>query len=127
MARTGLRGHNPALEWIAAGAGFLVLAFFLVLLGREAMDSRREAAPAIALRVVAIEPAAAGFILTVEAHNASQATAAAVAIEARSGDESAELMFDYVPGRGKRRGGLMFAADPRAAGVELKVLGFQSP
>jgi uncharacterized protein (TIGR02588 family) len=120
------RQAAPALEWIAAAVGLVLLGFILVVIGREAVTGETEKAPEIEIVVRRIVPNAAGFVVEFEAINRSAATAAGVDVEGTLGDETSTTTLDYVPGGGRARGGLFFRGDPRA-GVDLRALGYRDP
>jgi uncharacterized protein (TIGR02588 family) len=42
-------------------------------------------------------------------------------------DEMAEIVFDYVPDGSRRRGGLIFRADPRQGQLTVRALGYREP
>lgn len=76
----------------------------------------------------------AGFVVEVTAVNRSGGSAAAVEVEVEgalmSGDaaiETSSLIFDYVPGRAERKGGLFFTQDPRRHRFAVRALGYQEP
>ncbi len=117
----------PLLEWISAAIG-LVLS--IAAIGFVAWDGLQAdgRAPQITVQATAIRPAPGGFLVEVEARNLSRETAAAVEIEGALADgETARIQFDYVPGQGRRTGGLLFRTDPRSAGLELNVRGYSIP
>lgn len=117
----------PALEWLAAGLGALVVAALVALLGREAIGARDEVPPILSVAAVRVIPTPAGHVVEVRVANASGQTAAAVQVEGTLGDETAGASIDYVAGRSDARAGLIFSADPRAGGLELRVTGYELP
>lgn len=121
-------GHDPvpALEWVTAVLGLLVLAAMIAVLAREALTSGGDDVPRLTARVAAVTPVEGGHVADIIVANASGQTAAAVQVEGKLGDEVSTATLDYVPGHSEARGGLMFRADPRQ-GVELAVLGYELP
>ena len=116
----------PALEWIAAALGLLVvLAVFGVLL-LKILQGGTDDVPRLDVRVEAVMPVPGGHVARIVVANAAGQTAAAVQIEGKLGEETASATLDYVPGHSEARGGLMFKGDPRQ-GVELAVLGYELP
>jgi uncharacterized protein (TIGR02588 family) len=123
---------TPALEWIAAGIGALLLLFLLAVVGREAIDGEATELPVIEVAVTGIAPSGSGHVVSFEARNRTDGTAAAVEIEGvlKVGGaeiESSSATIDYVPGKGTAEGGLFFTRDPRKAALEVRALGFQKP
>ena len=115
-------GH-PVLQWIMGGLGLVVTLAAAGILAWEAMQP--PSPPDLAARVVAVRPAAQGFVAEIEVRNLGRDTAAAVRVEGRSGDESASAVIDYVPGRGRATVELVFPGDP--ASVEARVTGWSEP
>lgn len=127
-----MRARTPLLEWVAAGMGLLLLLAMLAIIGREAMVGETGEPPAITLAAGPAAAAPGGWLVEVEARNASGATAAAVQLEGALMDgetevEASSLTFDYVPGHSRRKGGLFFTEDPRSHRLELRALGYQAP
>jgi uncharacterized protein (TIGR02588 family) len=123
---------TPPLEWIAAGIGAVLLLFLIVVIGREALNGEAAQLPQIEVAVTGVEPAASGYVVSFEARNRTDGTAAAVEIEGvlKAGGaeiETSSATIDYVPGKGKATGGLFFHEDPRKADLEVRALGFQTP
>jgi uncharacterized protein (TIGR02588 family) len=126
------KASTPALEWVAAAIGLLLLLILLAIIGREAVGGEAAEPPAIAVTAGRTVAAAGGHLVEIEAANASGATASAVQVEGAlmAGDravETSRLVFDYVPGRSRRRGGMFFTQDPRRHRLELRALGYQEP
>ena len=120
----------PALEWVAAGLGLVLSCGAIGFVLWEAMQPSTP--PSISLRPGAVERTAGGWVVEVEARNASLSTAAAVEVEGvleRAGAEveTSTLTFDYVPGQGRRSGGLIFENDPRANELKLRTKGYIEP
>jgi len=123
---------TPPLEWIAAGIGLALLMFLILVIGREALRHKTVEPPAIHVAVTNIVRSGSGYVVSFEARNGTDGTAAAVEVEGvlKSGDaeiETSSATIDYVPGNGAAEGGLFFASDPRKAALELRALGFQKP
>ena len=130
-ATPGLVRRTPLAEWAAAGAGLILT---LAVLGYSLWEAARAdgAHPSIAVRAAGVSQNAGGYLLEVEARNASLATAAGVQVRgelSRGGAvvEESRVTFDYVPGRGRARGGLFFEHDPRAYRLTLRPEGYAEP
>jgi uncharacterized protein (TIGR02588 family) len=116
----------PLLEWIASAIGLLLTLGVMAVIARDAFNGSVGMTPDIAVAITRIQPVRAGFLLEFEARNLSPVTAAQVTIEGKLPDgETSSATIDYVPGRSARRGGLLFAHDPR--GAEVRALGYQDP
>jgi uncharacterized protein (TIGR02588 family) len=126
------RGETPALEWIAAGIGLLLVLALFAVIGREALSGDAEQLPAIEVAILRVAPAGSGFVVAFEARNRTGGTAAAVEFEGQLKDgetlvETSGAVVDYVPGHGRTKGGMFFSEDPRRHRLEVRALGFQTP
>lgn len=121
------RTNTPALEWIAAAIGLVLLLAVFAVIAREALGGETDQLPAIEVRATRVAPAGKGFVVEFEAANTASGTAAAVTVEAKLGDETSTATLDYVPAHGAVKGGLFFTGDPRGQPLELRATGFQTP
>jgi uncharacterized protein (TIGR02588 family) len=132
MADTKSRSGAPALEWIAAGIGLMLILGVFAILAREALGGEADQLPAIEVTAGRMTSSGAGFVVEFRAVNRSGGTAAAVEIEGQLESEGAVVetstaVVDYVAGHGTVEGGLYFSRDPRKYPVKLRALGFQTP
>ena len=111
------------LEWAMGGLGLLLVLAVLAVIALEASGAREPAR--LEARLAEIRPAGPRWLAEVEVRNLGDETAAAVEVEGRLGDRTAQAVIDYVPARGKERVTLAFDADPRAA--EVSVAGWSRP
>lgn len=123
--------RTPLAEWTAAGVG---LALTLGVLGFSLWEAVTAAnsVPALSLEAGAPAVAGGGFVVPVTLRNDSDATAAAVRIRGvleldGRAVETRHATFDYAPGNGEVRGGLVFQRDPARLRLRLSVDGFQEP
>lgn len=123
--------RTPLAEWTAAGAGLVLT---LGVLGFSVWEAVRgeHSVPALSLAAGAPERAGGGFVVPVTLRNDSDATAAAVRIRGvletdGRAVETRYATFDYAPGNGEVRGGLVFQHDPAKLRLRLTVDGFQEP
>ena len=119
--------NTPALEWLAAAIGLALIVLVAGVIGREAMTAETDQVPAIEVRMLRVLQVPTGYVVEFEAVNRSGATAAAVAIEGKAGEETSTATLDYVAGHASTEGGLFFSHDPRKGPLELRALGFQTP
>ena len=105
----------------------------IVTLGVLVWDGLQGAGPPdVTMEIVEIVPGKRGFLVEVRAENHGNRTAADLQFEGVLSDhgrevETVEGSIDYVPGRSRRRGGLVFEQDPRGLDLELHVRGFGLP
>lgn len=116
----------PALEWVAAAFGLLVVLAILTVLATEAFRSGDQDTPHLSARIEAVIRVPGGYVAQVVVANGSGQTAASVHVEGKLGDEVATATIDYVPGHSEGKGGLLFKADPRG-GAQVTVLGYELP
>lgn len=121
----------PALEWVIAALGALLVAGAIGWLVHHALE-RDETPPdvrIVALRVVDLET---GFLVQFEAWNQGRQPAAELVIEGElTGPEgtleTGETTLDYLAPRSRRQGGLFFARDPRVFELHLRAKGYAEP
>lgn len=123
--------RTPVAEWTAAGLGLILT---LAVLGYSLLEatSGGNGSPAFSLEAEAPAAAGGGFVVPVTLRNDSNTTASAVEIRGtleRDGEvvETRQATFDYAPGKGEVRGGLVFQNDPGAFQLRLTVEGYQEP
>lgn len=116
----------PALEWIAAALGLIIVLAVVGVLLIEIRQGGTDDVPRLEARVEAVTAVPGGHVARIVVANAAGQTAAAVQVEGKLGEETASATVDYVPGHSEARGGLMFKGDPRE-GVDLAVLGYELP
>jgi uncharacterized protein (TIGR02588 family) len=127
------RHHKPSLwEWTAAGLGAAIALAAIGFMVYEAVSAAPDAIPVITARVERVVAHPSGYVVEFRATNDGDATAAQVLVQgelrgATGTVERSEATIDFVPARSWRRGGLVFGQDPRAARVEVRVLGFDRP
>ena len=130
-ARRSLLQRTPLAEWIAAGAGLLLTLGVLGYAGWEAVQEDG-APPEVVVAATEVRRSGAGYLVEFEARNRSVETASAVAVRgelraAAGGVEESRAVLDYVPGRGRTKGGLYFTQDPRAGRLTLRAEGYLEP
>jgi uncharacterized protein (TIGR02588 family) len=123
---------TSALEWIMAALGALAAIGLLGFIGHDALSGANRGPALLTVRAERAQAGPGGFVVDVEVRNLSDSTAAAVQIEGRLAQggrvvETSQAVIDYVPGRGRRRAGLLFAHDPRSQRLEVRATGYQEP
>lgn len=130
-APSRLAQRTPLAEWIAAGLGLVLTLAVLVTSVWEAL-TQAPGAPALTLEAEATAREAGGFVTPITLRNASSATAASIWVRGtleRGGRaiETRRALFDYAPGKGAVRGGLVFQRDPADYRLRLDIEGYQEP
>lgn len=121
----------PFWEWVAAGAGLLLVLASIGVLAYYAWTGQSDL-PQPEVQVVAIEQQPAGWLVAVRIHNRAQATAAALRLSGRlrQGPEVVEeraLELQYLPAGSSREGGLFFSRDPRLHSIEWAFESYERP
>lgn len=135
--RNSSQGHQqaaesiPAAEWIAAGAGLLMVLGALWVLLAHGLSGDSEP-PDVSLRVVEVQRTTGGWRVQFEARNGGDETASELGVrgELVSGGaavETAEATLDFLPGGSTRNGGLFFTRDPGSAQLRLRTTGYRDP
>ena len=125
------RAHTPALEWIAAALGLSITLAMLTIIGRDAI---RGSGGTPVLEAIAGETrrVPTGHVVAFTVANRAPAAAASVEVEGvltLPGEvpETSGATLDYVAGGSDARGAMMFAGDPSAGRLEVRVRGFTEP
>lgn len=118
-------------EWAAAAVGLSLTLGVLGYLVREGL-SPGDSPPSLSVESQPAKVIGGGFVAPLTVSNASDATAAAVEVRGvleQDGVvvEERRATFDYVPGGGEAKGGLVFQRDPRLHQLRLSVEGYQDP
>lgn len=113
----------------ACGAAFLVAVIGYI--GWYAA-AHGDARPELAVGLIKVSPVGQQYAAFFQMTNHGHATAAGVVVEGelRRGDvtiERAETTLDYVPGRSRREGALLFTQDPNAFTLLLSAKGYHDP
>lgn len=140
MTTDRLRGRGPQSlhaevsiwEWIAAGLGAAIVLATLAFMVYDAMTGGPHPVPQITVRVDTVIAYGSGYVVEFRAINEGAATAAGAVVsgELRADTgvvEHAEVTLDHVPARSWRKGGLVFAEDPRTHRLVLRFKGFAQP
>lgn len=88
--------------------------------------------PELTVELVSVAEQPAGYLAEVVVRNGGESTAANVVVEGTmaaggGASETAEFTIDYVPSGSERRGGLLFAGDPRRSDLDLRASGYAEP
>jgi uncharacterized protein (TIGR02588 family) len=120
----GRREPTPALEWIAAASGVVVI---LVAIGIILYEAVSVATPAnLATEVTASYDGLAGRIVEFRVWNAGSETAADVRVAGSMGETVSETTFDFVPGSSERTGMLVFP-EGTADDLSIRIVGYTDP
>jgi uncharacterized protein (TIGR02588 family) len=136
MTITSKSRHTEAskpdwLEWVTGIlSAILVLGIVGWIAGQAILD--RDTPPEFRSTIHSTQAVAGGFRIEFELFNDGSTTAAAVEVrgEMLSDDaalETAQVTFDYVPGKSSARGALLFAEDPAGREIRIRAVGYTDP
>ena len=126
-----LEAKNPHwVEWVTGLVSAVIVLVVIFWIANDAFNDQ-DTSPDLAATVVITEQRSNGFQVSFEVSNVASATASQVAVhgEIRDGSdviERASTVLDYVPGKSKARGGLIFRNDPEGR-IALHVSAFNEP
>lgn len=126
-----LEAKNPHwVEWVTGLVSAVIVLVVIFWIANDAFKDQ-DISPDLAATVVITEQRSNGFQVSFEVSNVASATASQVTVlgEIRDGSDVAErasTVLDYVPGRSKARGGLIFRNDPKGR-IALHVSAFNEP
>ena len=123
--------RTPLLEWVTAAIGLALIVGAVGVVVADGVGSNG-GPPQVAVRPLQILPAGDGWLVRFEARNDGGGAAAEVQVSgvlSRAGQqpEESSATLDYVPGGGRREGGLFFTADPNSGSLELTADGYRQP
>lgn len=119
-------------EWVTAVIGAALTLATIGYLAYEGLAQPPEPVPDVQVVAQSIVPQGNGWLVRVEARNHGRATAAHLHIVGELRDdttvvETSQTVFDYVPERSSRRGGLMFSRNPALHALEVRATGYERP
>jgi uncharacterized protein (TIGR02588 family) len=130
-AKNETRGTTPALEWLAAAIGFLLVAGTIGFLVYDAL-TEKDTPPQITVEAKEIIQQEKGFLVKFEIENKGDNHASEVEVEGKlmQGEkekESSTVAVGYAPSHSKKSGGLYFTENPRDYELKLRIPGYNEP
>jgi uncharacterized protein (TIGR02588 family) len=118
-------------EWMSGGVGLVMVLTMVGYIGYNALNAE-PLVPAVTVDHLSTEPTPGGYVVTFRARNGGPSTAASLLISGGLSDgsrdiETSEVVVDYLPPRGERRGGLIFQNDPSRYQLHLEPKGYVDP
>lgn len=122
---------TPALEWLVAAIGFIVVIGTLGFLLFDAV-TEQDTPPQIIVEAKEIVPTQNGFLVKLEIENKGDNHASEVEVEGKlmQGEqekETSSVAIGYAPSHSKRQGGMFFTENPKDFELKLRVLGYAKP
>jgi len=125
--------QNPsAMEWVVGIVSATIIVAILCFLIVEAWHGGNSPPQIAIVADASTAMAQGGYVTPFTAVNAGDTSAGNVRIEASlfAGNEVVETssaILQWVPARGKQRGGLFFSRDPRQYRLAMRATGYQHP
>ena len=121
----------PALEWLIAAAGLILVIGTIGFLVYEAFTDANTP-PNLAVQTESIIKTENGYLVKFSIYNKGDDNAADIVIEGKitqNGEdlETSSVTIDYAPSNSKREGGLFFAKNPNEAEFNIRALGYKKP
>lgn len=118
-------------EWVAAAVGLVLVLGAIGFIAYNALTAE-SSVPVVTVEHLSTERNAGGYVVEFRARNSGPSTAASLTISGTLYDgsteiESSEVTLDYLPPRGKRKGGLIFQTDPAEHELRLEAEGYVDP
>lgn len=125
-SRTASAANRPGLEYLAAALGALFALTIIVIIAWHWTQASGKP-PDIQVETVDVFAASSGFAVRFRAANRGGMTASEVRIQGTSGDETAVVVFDHLPGGAEREGTLVFTKSPDRASIQWRVISYRDP
>ena len=121
----------PALEWLTAAIGFVLVAGAIGFMIYEAA-AKKDSPPNISVRIDSINPTSGGFLVNFSVKNSGAMTASALTVEGElkkdgASVETSSATIDYAPSNSERRGGLIFTKNPTDFDFTIRATGYEEP
>lgn len=131
IGEKSFEAKNPHwIEWVTGLVSAMIVLAVVSWIAKDALKDQ-DTSPDLSTTLLITEQRSNGFQVSFEVSNVASATASQVTVhgEIRDGSdvvERASTVLDYVPGRSKARGGLIFRNDPKGR-IILQVSAFNDP
>lgn len=126
------RQEIPALEWLAAIIGFILVAGTIGYLIFSAV-TQDDSPPKLIIENYDISKIESGYLVTFTLSNDGENNAAEVAIEGEITEgenekETSAVTIDYAPANSKREGALLFTKEPvKDKNFKIRAVGYKKP
>lgn len=126
------RQEIPALEWLAAIIGFILVAGTIGYLIFSAV-TQDDSPPKLVIENYDISKIESGYLVKFTLANNGENNAAEVAVEgeitgSENEKETSAVTIDYAPANSKREGALLFTKEPlRDENFKIRAVGYKKP
>jgi TIGR02588 family protein len=136
MTTSSRNRHTEAVDphWAEWATGVVSAVIVLAMIAWIAGETllQEDLPPSFSLTVTAVTPVENGHRVEFDILNKGTLTAAAVSVRGEIMEQGqpiddAEVTFDYVAGKSKASGGVVFTEDPAGRDVQLRAMGYTDP
>lgn len=126
------RQETPALEWLAAAIGFVLVAATLGYLVYSAI-TQQNSPPKLTVENYAISKTENDYLVEFTLANDGENNAAEITVEGKITDgdkdlETSAVTIDYAPAHSTREGALIFKREPiKDKNFEIRAVGYKKP
>lgn len=121
----------PALEWLVAAIGFILVAGTIGFLIYTAA-TQADTPPKLSVKTDSVTALENGFLVKFSLYNDGENNAAEVVVEGKITEggkdlETSSVTIDYSPSHSRREGALLFTKEPKEENFQIRALGYQKP
>lgn len=126
------RQETPALEWLAAGIGFILVASTIGYLIYSAV-TQGDSPPNLSVENYTISKSGNDYLVQFTLSNSGENNAAEITVEGKITEgekdlETSAVTIDYAPAHSTREGGLIFKHEPvKDKNFEIRAVGYKKP
>jgi uncharacterized protein (TIGR02588 family) len=123
---------TPALEWLAAAIGFILVSATIGFLIYSAV-TEENSPPKLSVKTDSVIKSENGWLVKFSLYNDGEDNAAEVVVEGKitegeKDSETSSVMIDYSPSHSRREGALLFTKEPKTGeNFQIRALGYQKP
>jgi uncharacterized protein (TIGR02588 family) len=121
----------PALEWLVAAIGFILVAGTIGFLIYSAV-TQENSPPKLSVKTDSVTAVENGYLVKFSLYNDGENNAAEVVVEGKiveseKDSETSSVTIDYAPSHSRREGALLFTSEPKDGNFQIRALGYQKP
>ncbi len=121
----------PALEWLAAAIGLMLVAGTIGFLIYSAL-TEENTPPKLTVKTDSVTANGGGYLVKFSLYNDGENNAADIVVEGKITDgekdlETSSVTIDYAPSHSRREGGLLFTKNPQDFEFQIRALGYEKP
>lgn len=123
---------TPALEWLVAAIGFILVAGIIGFLIYSAV-TQENSPPKLSVKTDSVTAVENGYLVKFSLYNDGENNAAEVVVEGKITEgekdlETSSVTIDYSPSHSRREGALLFTREPKSGeNFQIRALGYQKP